>query len=96
MENQAGIQFVGILIQVIDPGRVEAAGPPLNAMHRIALLQQQLSQVTAVLARDAGDQGCFEGRHGQGNAMNKGINRAGPGSAVGSAIQPMQPWIHAD
>jgi hypothetical protein len=28
-------------------------------VHRIALLQQQLGQVRAILASDAGDQGCF-------------------------------------
>ena len=48
-----------ILIKVIDPGGVEAAGPALDAMHGIALLQQQLRQVAAVLSGDASDQGEF-------------------------------------
>ena len=42
MEHQPGIEFVGILVKVVNPGRVEAAGPPLDAMHRIALLEEQL------------------------------------------------------
>ncbi len=49
VQHQPRVAFVGILIEVIDPGGVEAAGPPLDAVHRIALLQQQLSQVAAVL-----------------------------------------------
>ena len=53
-----------ILIQVIDPGGVEAAGPALDAMHGIALFQQQLRQVAAVLAGDAGDQRVFAVAHG--------------------------------
>ena len=42
MEHQARIEFVGILVEVVDSGRVEAAGPPLDAMHRVALLKEQL------------------------------------------------------
>ena len=71
MQHQPGIEFVGILVEVVDPGRVEAAGPAFDAMHRVALLEEQLGKVAAVLPRNAGDQGCFERRHGQGNAMNQ-------------------------
>ena len=59
MEHQARVTLVGILVEVIDPAGVEAARAPLDAMHLIALLQQQLRQVAAVLPRDAGDQGGF-------------------------------------
>ena len=52
-----------ILVEVIDPGGVEAASPALDAMHGIALLQQQLRQVAAVLAGDACDQGMFAVAH---------------------------------
>ena len=48
-----------ILIEVIDPAGVETACAPLDAMHLVALLQQQLRQEAAVLPRDAGDQGSF-------------------------------------
>ncbi len=45
MEGESGIPLMGILVEVIDAGRVEAAGPTLEAMHPVALLQQQLSQI---------------------------------------------------
>ena len=48
-----------ILIKVIDPGGIKTAGSALDAMHHIALLEQELRQVAAVLAGDAGDQSCF-------------------------------------
>jgi len=54
---------VGVLIEVINPGGVEAAGPALYAVHGVALLQQQLSQVRPVLAGDGGDLGGFGHRH---------------------------------
>ena len=53
--------LVGILIEVVDSLGVEAAGPALDAMHAVALFQQQLGQVGAILAGDAGDQGGFAG-----------------------------------
>ena len=52
-----------ILIEVINPGGVEAARPALDAMHGVALLQQQLRKVAAVLAGDSGDQGAFAVAH---------------------------------
>ena len=54
---------MGILIKVIDPSGVEAAGPALDAMYGIALLDQQLRQIAAVLAGDAGDQGILAVAH---------------------------------
>ena len=53
-----------ILVEVIDPGGVEAARPALDAMHGVALVQQKLRQVAAVLAGDAGDQRLFAVAHG--------------------------------
>ena len=40
VQRQAWIQLVRILIKVIDSGGVEAAGPALDAMHGVTLLQQ--------------------------------------------------------
>ena len=40
MQRHAWILLMRILIEVIDPVGVEAAGPALDAMHVIALLQQ--------------------------------------------------------
>ena len=64
--NSDALGTLRILIEVVDPRGVEAAGAPLDAMHRVAFLQQQLRQITAVLACDAGDQGCSAGAHGTG------------------------------
>ena len=55
MEHESRVALVWILVQVIDPTGVEAARSPLDAMHLVALLQQQLRQVTTVLPRDTGD-----------------------------------------
>ena len=52
-----------ILIKMIDPGGVEAAGPALDAMHFIALVQQQFCQVATVLAGDARYKGTFAFAH---------------------------------
>ena len=61
MENQSRIIFMRVLIKMIDSAGVEAARAPLDPMHLVALLKQQLRQVTAVLPCDAGDQGGFGG-----------------------------------
>jgi hypothetical protein len=57
VQREAGIALMWVLVEVVDPGGVEAAGPPLDAVHAVALLQQQFGQVAAVLACDAGNQG---------------------------------------
>ena len=63
VQHQARITFVGILIKMINPAGVERGGSPLDPMHLIPLLQQELRQVTAVLPCDASDQ-CGFGRRG--------------------------------
>ena len=45
--------------QMIDPRRVEQRGPPLDAVDDIALFEQKLRQVAAVLAGDACQKGDF-------------------------------------
>ena len=44
---------------MIDPCGFEAAGPVLDAVNHVALLQQELHELTAVLACDTGDQDNF-------------------------------------
>jgi hypothetical protein len=51
--------FVGVLIEVVDAVGVEQAGAALDAVHFVALVQQEFRQVGAVLAGDAGDE-CYE------------------------------------
>ena len=52
-----------ILIKVIDTVGVKAAGPAFYAVDGVALSQEQLRQVAAVLAGDAGNQGAFAVAH---------------------------------
>jgi len=46
---------VQVLVQVVDAVGVEQAGAALDAVHLVALVQQQFGQVGAVLAGDEGD-----------------------------------------
>ena len=48
-------RLVRVQVEVIDPAGVEAARAAFDPMHLVALFQQQLGQVAAVLPRDAGD-----------------------------------------
>jgi hypothetical protein len=48
-----------ILIQVIDSIGIEGRRPALDAVHLVAFAEQQLRQISTVLAGDAGDQGCL-------------------------------------
>jgi hypothetical protein len=47
---------VRVVVQVVDPAAVEQRRAADQAVHLVALVQQQLGQVRAVLARDAGDE----------------------------------------
>ena len=51
--------LVRVLVEVIDPAGVERGGAPLDPMHMVALLQEELREVAAVLPGDTGDQGGF-------------------------------------
>jgi hypothetical protein len=57
---------VRVLVDVIDAFGVEGRGPALDAVHGVALFQQEFRQVGAVLAGDAGNQGGFLGHGGWG------------------------------
>jgi hypothetical protein len=56
MKEQRHLLFVRILVEVIDAVRIERAGPADQAVHFVAFIQQELRQIGAVLAGDAGDQ----------------------------------------
>ena len=58
MQNETLILFVRVLIQVVDARGVERRRPTLDAMNFIALIQQELRQIGAVLTGNAGDK-CF-------------------------------------
>ena len=63
-----------VLVEVLDPPRVEGGGSADDAVHLVALGQEELGQVGAVLAGDASDEGhaagagllAVGGRHGVG------------------------------
>ena len=57
MESEPSVTFMRILVEVIDAAGVERRCTPLDPMHLVALFEQQLRQVAAVLPRDACDQG---------------------------------------
>ena len=59
MQFEIGVFDVRILVDVVHPLGVERAGPALNAVNDVALFQQKLGKVRAVLAGDAGDKGDF-------------------------------------
>ena len=59
VQDELAPGFVGVLVQVVDAVGVEQAGPALDAMHFVALVEQKFGQVGAVLPGDAGDQSHF-------------------------------------
>jgi hypothetical protein len=59
VREQAHALLVGVVVEVVDPVGVEARRAPDDAVHLVALLQQELGQVGTVLAGDAGDKGAL-------------------------------------
>ncbi len=59
MEGELFARDVGIVIEMVDAVGVEQTRPPHQAVHLIALLQQEFAQIGAVLAGDAGNQCAF-------------------------------------
>src|SRR5207245_8768787 len=55
-ETQMGVGDMWILINLVNPTRVERAGPADNPEDLIAFGEEEFCQIGAVLARDAGDQ----------------------------------------
>ena len=59
VQGQLRAGFIEFAIQMVDAFGVERGGAALEAMHLVALGQQQLGKVRPVLAGDAGDQSSF-------------------------------------
>ena len=55
VQLEAGVVYVGVLVDVVDTVGVKRAGTAFDAVHFVALVQQQLRQVGAVLAGYAGN-----------------------------------------
>ena len=58
VQDEAAIGLVRILVEVVDPVGVEQRGAALDAVHLVAFAEQELGEVGAVLAGDAGDE-CY-------------------------------------
>ena len=60
VENQSRIKFVRVFIKVINPASIEGGCTTFDSVYLIALFEQQLGEVGAILAGNAGDQGFFQ------------------------------------
>jgi hypothetical protein len=61
VEDEAAVRFVRILVEMVDAVGVEQRSATLDAMHFVALVEQELGEVGTVLAGHAGDQCDFAG-----------------------------------
>ena len=56
VHEEAHAGLVRVVVEMVDAVGVEQAGAALDAVHHVALLEQELGQVGAVLPGDAGDE----------------------------------------
>src|SRR6478672_1641690 len=56
MEMNAGLGVVELVVQMIDALGVERRRAPLDAVDLVALREQELGEIGAILARDTGDE----------------------------------------
>src|SRR5438105_13771632 len=63
VEDQAKVGLVWVLVEVIDAARVDGGRAPDQPGNLIALLDQELSEVRAILTGDSGDKGTWSLRH---------------------------------
>jgi hypothetical protein len=57
VQKKLGFRQVRVAVKVLDPLGIERAGAPHDPVHLVPLLLEQVRQVRAVLAGDAGDEG---------------------------------------
>ena len=55
MQDEAPVALVRILVEVVDAVGVEQRGAALDAVDLVALLEQELGEIGAILAGDAGN-----------------------------------------
>ena len=60
VQHEPTLVLVRILVEVIDAVGVEQRGAALDAVHLVSLVEQELGEIGAVLAGDAGDQSSFQ------------------------------------
>ena len=100
VQDEAPVGFVRVLVQVVDAARVEARRAALDAVHLVALGEQEFGQIGAVLAGHAGNEGTLVGFHAGHplapgpdtarrvhgtNHLDHGAAAASPGGAVSVA-----------
>src|SRR3546814_13610995 len=64
MQEEADAGFMTVLIEMVDTPGVDRGRAPLDAMHRIAAIQQHLGEIGAILSGGPGNQRDFVG-HGE-------------------------------
>ena len=57
MQREVDPAGVRVVIEVIDPIRIEQARPANDAVHLVSFIEKKRGEVRPVLARDAGNQG---------------------------------------
>jgi hypothetical protein len=70
MQKQSYIVYVWISVEMVNSCGVERAGASNDAVDFVALLKQQIRQITSVLTGDAGDQCLF---HAQRLALKQNV-----------------------
>ena len=99
VKEEPGARLVGVVVEVVDPAGRERARPPDQAVDLVALLEQQLREIRAVLAGDARHEGNGsrhldprrhgEGHHRQQPCMRIRARASCPRSASGVRRSPM-------
>jgi len=59
MHEEIDVRFVRIMVQMIDAIGVDERRAPLHPVHYIIFRQEKFGEQSAVLTRDAGNQGNF-------------------------------------
>jgi len=59
MKLEVNVRLMRILVEMVNPLRIEKRASPFNAMHLVALLQKQFGKIGAVLTRNTRNEGDF-------------------------------------
>ncbi len=59
VEKETAVQFVRVLVEMVDAVGVEQGTAALYAMHLVSLGEQQLGKIRAILSCDAGNESLF-------------------------------------
>ncbi len=63
VEDELRIGVVRILVDIVNPGRIEKRAATLDAMNFVTFSQKKLGEVSAILTRDSCDEGFFQFWH---------------------------------